>query len=932
MKTKLLILTCLSILFSWTTFAAQYNGDIMDFPQPDGSTVQVKLFGNEYYMRGESLDGYTLVRDEDGWLCYAELGEDGDLVSTGIHYSSTSDKNNLRSKNGALQKHIEISEEKRHEEIENNEESLGFHSHDEKPNSNDKSSIRAKTRDYAVKGKYKTLVILVDFSDEPAEVPKNIIHDMFNSNNFTYNGNNGSVKQYFNDVSGGLVDYEGVVYGYFRAPKTFEEYDNGPYGSTAREILGLALNWIDEQGFDFSTLHTTNGRITAINMMYTGAAKEWSKGMWYHASSYTGFTADGVRSGSYNTSPARSNLTIGTTIHENGHMLCKWPDLYIYDTDESGNGGIGGFCVMASSGGKNPTIPNPYFRMLAGWLTPTEVNNFNGEVTEQHDDFKVYKYTNPNNPAEFFLTDVRHRTNRSANIPDNGLTIWHIDRDESQQVQHEDNGGSTASRREVYLEHANNDWTRQSGACFHTNSKNAFNDTSIPNAKWYDNTNSGLKISEISAEGQTMSYRFGVLNPEVKAPYTGIPIAIPGILEAENYDKGGQGVSYSDADLINNGAAYRTDGVDIEGTTGSYKVGWTAVGEWLEYTVTINETTTYRAEFLTSSLNGGGSLSLELNGTTILAESTVPISNDWNTYNTFTKEISLIKGEHILRINITKAGFNLDKITFTKKPTCSLISYVNINNGGWNQTDSIEVNVGGTVRLGPQSSTTQGQNTPGWLWTGPNTFTSNQRDNTITNIQVENAGIYKVSYTDPNGCVATRNIIINSPCDVIPYVNVNSEGWNEVSEVAVKEGDVVWFGPQSNISGIATEGWSWTGPNSIADETRSLVVNNISLNESGIYKVNYTTPSGCQSSHDFTVTVSAITALENDANNQMLSIYPNPSANGQFKLSQSVKWEVYSIHGTFVSKGEGLEINIMNQPEGIYFIKTPNRIEKIIIQ
>ena len=391
---------------------------------------------------------------------------------------------------------------------------------------------------------------------------------MFNSTDFTYNGNNGSVRQYFDDVSGGLVEYEGVVFGYYRAPKTFAEYDNGPYGSTAREILGLALNWIDDQGFDFSTLHTTNGRITAINMMYTGAAKEWSKGMWYHASSYTGFTADGVRSGSYNTSPARSNLTIGTTIHENGHMLCKWPDLYSYDSDATGNDGIGSFCVMASSGGKNPGVPNPYFRTVAGWVTPTEVNNFNGVVTETHDDFKVYKYTNPNNTSEFFLTDVRHRTGRSANIPDNGLTIWHIDRDESQQVEHNDNGGASASRREVYLEHANNDITRHSAACFHAASKNAFNDTSTPNAKWYDNTNSGLKISEISADGQTMSYRFGVLNPEVKEPYSGTPIAIPGILEAENYDKGGQGVSYNDADLINNGAAYRTDGVDIAGTTG----------------------------------------------------------------------------------------------------------------------------------------------------------------------------------------------------------------------------------------------------------------------------------------------------------------------------------------------------------------------------
>ena len=365
-----------------------------------------------------------------------------------------------------------------------------------------------------------------------------------------------------------------------------------------------------------------------------------------------------------------------------------------------------------------------------------------------------------------------------------------------------------------------------------------------------------------------------------------------------------------------------------------YNVGWTAVGEWLEYTVNVNETTTYRAEFLTSSLNGGGSLALELNGTTVLTESTVPISNDWNTYNTFTKEVSLIKGTHILRINITKAGFNLDKITFTKKPTCSLTSYVNINGGGWNQSDTIEVNVGGTVWFGPQSSTTQGQNTPGWSWTGPNTFTSNQRDNTITNIQPENAGVYKVSYTDPNGCLASRDIIINSPCDIIPYVNINSEGWNEVSEVEVNEGEVLFFGPQSNITGVTTIGWNWTGPNNFSGETRSVTLNNIDINDGGIYTASYTTPSGCQSSHEFNISVitSPVTALEtNKSNNDALSVYPNPSSNGEFKLSQSVKWEVYSTQGALISKGEGHVIDLGDKPEGNYLLKTPATIEKIII-
>ena len=67
MNKNTLIFSCLALLISLSIVAAPYHGDIVDFPQPDGSTVQVKLYGDEYYMRGESLDGYTLVRD-DRWM------------------------------------------------------------------------------------------------------------------------------------------------------------------------------------------------------------------------------------------------------------------------------------------------------------------------------------------------------------------------------------------------------------------------------------------------------------------------------------------------------------------------------------------------------------------------------------------------------------------------------------------------------------------------------------------------------------------------------------------------------------------------------------------------------------------------------------------------------------------------------------------------
>ena len=75
-------------------------------------------------------------------------------------------------------------------------------------------------------------------------------------------------------------------------------------------------------------------------------------------------------------------------------------------------------------------------------------------------------------------------------------------------------------------------------------------------------------------------------------PYpSGTPIDIPGTIEAEYYDNGGEGDAYHDTSPGNNGpSTIRGDDVDIEACTdtgGGNNVGWTVAGEWLKYTVNV---------------------------------------------------------------------------------------------------------------------------------------------------------------------------------------------------------------------------------------------------------------------------------------------------------------------------------------------------------
>ena len=88
-------------------------------------------------------------------------------------------------------------------------------------------------------------------------------------------------------------------------------------------------------------------------------------------------------------------------------------------------------------------------------------------------------------------------------------------------------------------------------------------------------------------------------------PYPGPdPHPIPGKIEAEDYDIGGEGVAYHDATLGNEGGEYRSDDVDIEITTDTgdgYNVGWIEEGEWLAYTVEVSSTGLYDIQLRVAS-------------------------------------------------------------------------------------------------------------------------------------------------------------------------------------------------------------------------------------------------------------------------------------------------------------------------------------------
>ena len=137
------------------------------------------------------------------------------------------------------------------------------------------------------------------------------------------------------------------------------------------------------------------------------------------------------------------------------------------------------------------------------------------------------------------------------------------------------------------------------------------------------------------------------------APFSGTPVRLPGVIEAENYDLGGEGAAYHDAEADNIGLAYRPDeGVDLEpASTGGFDVYWITDGEWIEYTVRVAEAGRFAFTPSVSSVPGFGTLRLKVDNEPLGPAQAVLGTGGWQTWAPLPfPAVDLEAGTHILRL------------------------------------------------------------------------------------------------------------------------------------------------------------------------------------------------------------------------------------------------------------------------------------------
>lgn len=486
--------------------ARVYNGTPHIFAQPNGDSVSVRLFGTELYMDAESEDGYTLIRDEEnGYICYAMLSADAmEYASTGIKFNGGTAPSEL---NLVVKPHIRLDSERRNEIIADNKSKLG----------QDKQStpkLRAAT---TLPDTVYGVTIMIDFPDRKFTISRDDVEAYLNSSDRTVYGNARSIKEHFRWMSGGKLTYINLLpkeiyhapYGFdYYSPADATEYTTDRFFPVVTEAL-LAITK-EKDGFDLNDISFDGPKMMAINIFYAGEApSKWATGLWPHMGGYNfdlrrKYNISTREWHSYQMCNLGNDLSMGTFVHENGHLVLGLPDYYSYEESNTDNN-IKDFNIANTfwtPDEKNPELLNPFAMDELGWLTEkqdiTNVRDGSVITIKQEVGNAAVFYGAGANSNERYYFEVRDKHYENYYGKKNqGVMIWHVNTngDNNYAGKPELLDGRPATSKDCM-------WNAYTGP-------GVFSDDSEPSAKWYNGNNSDIYLWDFSVPGSTMTFRCG---------------------------------------------------------------------------------------------------------------------------------------------------------------------------------------------------------------------------------------------------------------------------------------------------------------------------------------------------------------------------------------------------------------------------------------
>lgn len=387
--------------------------EIITIYQPDGTSIESYIKGDEWASWHETLDGWSITKNDVGVWVYAE-GISGRFLIPGHSVVGMNQPPLF------IEKHLRPIAE-----------FLPIH----------QSNVNLN---FARTDTFKIPVIFFQFPDQNATYPLSDIDNIFNQEGYGHPGqsNSGSFREFYEEISYNQFSPMSTVVGVFTAPHNHDYYghDGANYGTRVRQLVRAMVDSAETAGFDWSQFDNDgDGDVDGVTLIHSGQGAEQGDGsnIWSHRWSMgnNSVNYDGVQINDYSINPeiqGNDIVAIGVLAHEFGHIL-GLPDLY--DTDYT-SAGAGKLALMASgswgtsgSSSWSPSAMNAWCKTELGWSNVVELTIEQAGVSleQSYTNNLIYRVDNPYDNSEYWLIENRQKRGTDYLMPSPGMLFWHID-------------------------------------------------------------------------------------------------------------------------------------------------------------------------------------------------------------------------------------------------------------------------------------------------------------------------------------------------------------------------------------------------------------------------------------------------------------------------------------------------------------------------
>ena len=503
--------------------------------QPDGTSFYVSLLGDEFTRIALTSDGRPVIKDRDGWYCYAEIGSDGKRRSSGVRVPGTKTGTQGKAYIGRTQSvrpsdavlsAVDVASKSRREVM-----------------GRIVDAAAERTRAAAAGSEVRAIILLAQFSDLKFTYTRSDFEKLVNQKGYAVNGANGSILDYFTDQFGGersfTFDIGPVVTlsgGYAYYGKNDSDGGDGNAYEAVIEACKLSDSEVDFSRYDMDG----DGIVDNIFVFYAGADEArgadddhiWSHSWAIKDGAGLSVTLDGVCLNAYAmtseiayySSIDKSALApVGSFCHEFGHTL-GLKDMYDTDYENSGGrtkGVWGTVSLMDSGNYSNEGRTPPNFTALElDMLGIGECRELKAGICTLTAGERAYYKCDADFKGESYYFECRAAEGWDRYIGGSGLLIYHVDRSER------DAGYSTKQERVLtaedrfklneincrpdhmcaYLVGTKTSCSDLSEVFWPNGSRDSFTASTSPAFTYWSGAKSEVSLSDISRSGKTVSF------------------------------------------------------------------------------------------------------------------------------------------------------------------------------------------------------------------------------------------------------------------------------------------------------------------------------------------------------------------------------------------------------------------------------------------